>query len=329
MVEMKAHELEEKLCAKQAERLSIDQDPQSKSLRRTFMQLFTTRSLGLGVLKKGIGKRNSQDQSNFRSNLITSYDAAHPNPQSDTLWCPITKQYHDSPLITASHIFAYRHGQKTMTTIFDLETSSDLFSPLNGLLMHKTAENMFDKGYFVIVPYIPTDSPYDEPSVNMIKAWHENEPKEFRIRICERDGSGMNKFISGVDGPTWNDLDGSKLVSKSNARPRARFLYFHYCTTILRRSWHQSKVSQVLRDKLGKLYWGTPGRFMAKNMLLAFVEEMEHDYENLLEGAAGESGEVEAVETALAAANHQISSRTDQEVSDNESEDEEEENEKE
>lgn len=51
---------------------------------------------------------------------------------------------------------------------------------------------------------------------------------------------------------------------------------------------------------------------MAKSMLLAFVEEMGHQYEELLEGAMEEEGEegkvVEAVETALTADNHQISS---------------------
>lgn len=44
-------------------------------------------------------------------------------------------------------------------------------------------------------------------------------------------------------------------------------------------------------------------------MLLTFVEEMGHKYESLLDGAAGEQEEVEAVETALAAANYQINSK--------------------
>lgn len=43
---------------------------------------------------------------------------------------------------------------------------------------------------------------------------------------------------------------------------------------------------------------------MPRNMLVAFVEEMGHDYEALLEGAqgGGESQEEETVETALVAA---------------------------
>ena len=63
---------------------------------------------------------------------------------------------------------------------------------------------------------------------------------------------------------------------------------------------------------------------MAKSMLMAFVEEMGHDYESLLEGASGEQDQVEAIETALAAANYQIRLGIGDKVSDEDSKDEEE-----
>lgn len=58
---------------------------------------------------------------------------------------------------------------------------------------------------------------------------------------------------------------------------------------------------------------------MIKSMLLAFVKEMEHDYESLFEGKLRN---VEAVENALGAVNHRIGWRIDQEVGDDESEEE-------
>lgn len=58
---------------------------------------------------------------------------------------------------------------------------------------------------------------------------------------------------------------------------------------MLRKSWHvDGKSDQILRDELGKRYWVTRRAFMKKAMLLAFVEEMGHEYEELLEGAADE-----------------------------------------
>ena len=48
---------------------------------------------------------------------------------------------------------------------------------------------------------------------------------------------------------------------------------------------------------------------MPRSMLMAFVEEMGHGYDGLLDGAA-DSDETEPVETALAAANNQIKMAT-------------------
>ena len=56
--------------------------------------------------------------------------------------------------MTVTHIFAYRHGQETMTAIFGSEHPPELFSPANAILMYKKAENFFDQDYFVIVPLV-------------------------------------------------------------------------------------------------------------------------------------------------------------------------------
>lgn len=183
---MKAHELEERLCIKQAKRLKNNQGQHNKPLRRAFMQFFTTSPLGLGITKANVGKRNNTNQSNFRSNLIETYNAAPADPKADVLWCPVSKQYHFSGSVIAAHIFAYHHGQETMTAIFGSESAADLFSPFNGMLMHTKAETMFDKGYFVIVPFIQTDSLTSNCSMttDMIKSWQEKAPKEYRIRIA-------------------------------------------------------------------------------------------------------------------------------------------------
>ena len=41
----------------------------------------------------------------------------------------------------------------------------------------------------------------------------------------------------------------------------------------------------VLKDEFKKHFWGTPGRYIRYNMLRAFVEELGHEYEQLLEAA--------------------------------------------
>lgn len=291
LTKMRSQNLEERLCEKQAKRLEVEPN---KPI------MFPTSPLGLGIKNTGMRKRAQS----FRNELIRASHAAHPDPKEESLWCAVTNQYWAPSAIKTVHIFAYEHGQDTMTAIFGAEDPPELFSPRNAILMISSAEERFDKGLFLIVPFVLNDS-FAE-----IQRWHKNEPKEFRIRVCEPKAPAMQFYIPGTK-RMWVDLDGNRLAFKSSSRPDARYLYFHYCTMMLRRSWHQSNAFEVLRDELGKLYWGTPGRFMPKSMLLAFVEEMGHGYEQLLEGAMGEDdikdrrkgseAETEIVETASVA----------------------------
>lgn len=194
-----------------------------------------------------------------------------------------------------------------MDAIFGREDQnhSELFSPQNGLLMLDLTEQKFDKGYFVIVPRVS-----DRASAQEISDWHASYPKEYKIRVVNPEGSGMDDAIYPHLSNTFNDLDGQQLNFRSDHRPRARYLYFHYCATMLRRSWFTKKPASALRDELGKRFWGTPGgRYMNRNMLMAFVEDMGHEYEELLEGAMEQTEEDKQegpVETALAAASDHI-----------------------
>ena len=302
MEDLKFHILDESLCTKQAKRLEIGSAGGATLCRRVFMKL-TTRTTELGILKTGIGGRNNSVQSNFRKALIETYHSTNPDPlRKNEHWCPVTSLYHDATSTCAAHLFAYHHGQDTMDAIFGTTAEPELFSSYNGILMSKLAEERLEKGYYVIVPDVSVDAPLLE-----IRTWHKMEPKEYKIRVVDSKRQEMQQYISPSSQETWNDLDGRRVTFfKSNFRPRARYLYFLYCVTMLRRSWTKEQPGSGLRDDLGKPYWGTTGHFMQKNLLMAFVEEMGHEYEPLLEGAESEVDNMAPVETALAAANEQI-----------------------
>lgn len=62
------------------------------------------------------------------------------------------------------------------------------------------------------------------------------------------------------------DLDNRPLKFLTDFRPRARYIYFHYCIQVLRRAWQHSNPGQeasgILQAERAKLYWGTPGRYL-------------------------------------------------------------------
>lgn len=67
--------------------------------------------------------------------------------------------------------------------------------------MEKTAEQKFDKGYFVI-------RVSDGASAREISDWHANGPKEYQVRVVNPDGDKMKNAIHLYTRQTWNDLDG-------------------------------------------------------------------------------------------------------------------------
>jgi hypothetical protein len=281
--EMKAAEVDEKICERQAKRLENSAAKPAGNLRRSFIELFTTSTLGLGITFTGRGKRNADLQDQFRKSMIQEYNAHDPNPKRDFLWCPILKRWITQEGATAAHLFAYMHGQNVMDSIFGPMDPPELFSPLNGIIMSSTIEAKFDQGFFVIVPRFP-----ENPSVSEVSAWNSSHPKEYKVRIIDMKHEVIDHVILPDSPQTWRDLDGTNVEFRSDFRPRARYLYFNYCVQILKVSWKPGKhreMGEAIQMELGRHFWGTPGRYLPREMLMAFVEEMGHEYEQLLEGA--------------------------------------------
>ena len=96
----------------------------------------------------------------------------------------------------------------------------------------------------------------------------------------------MDTLVNGEGSVRWGELDGKRVSFRGKARPQARYLYYHYCVTMLRRSWNNGdQKAGVLNDELGKPFWATPGPYLRKRILTALVEEMGHGYDALLAGA--------------------------------------------
>ena len=152
------------------------------------------------------------------------------------------------------------------------------------------AEKRLEDGDIVLVPDVKESASQEE-----IDAWSGSEPKEYKIRVINPRAKGMDCFHPGYVNPreTWNDLDGKKVQFLSDHRPRARYLYWQYCKAVLRQSWKEkgSKAKDVLMRERRKKFWGTKGPYIKKWMLLAFVEQLGHDHEALMENAIVESEE--------------------------------------
>ncbi|KGO78015.1 hypothetical protein PITC_025430 [Penicillium italicum] len=286
MEKIEAQKQMKKICEDRVSQLR--NNPPRGSLRASFMKLFTTSTMGMVIKNTGARDCSTSQQNNFRKEMIEVYDAKHP--AQPWLWCPILGDYTDEDDIQASHLFPYMNGQDSMDAIFGKIRPEELFSARNGLLMCRKLERYFDAGKFVIVPDIPDV----EKSVvaSTVKRWLNCEPRQYRVRLIDPDWEKRDEQVLRLLDLTFGQLDGRPLKFRSSFRPAARYLYFHYCVQILRMCWQhssQGKSSQpatILQAEEGKLLWGTAGRYLPRNMLLALVEEMGHEYRFVLDGAA-------------------------------------------
>lgn len=106
--------------------------------------------------------------------------------------------------------------------IFGATNPPELFSTRNGLLVFSAIEDNFDKGVLVIVPDLP-----ERPPRNRLAAWLKSPTRKYKLRII---GTSWELIDDPVHARslTWRQLDGRQLFFRSEHRPAARYLYFHW-----------------------------------------------------------------------------------------------------
>ena len=265
-----------KQAAEQGARVKTFSDP-AKKIGRAFVKLFT---LGSGIGTES--RRDATVQSNFRAELIERYDAKHIDPDVDGIWCCVRGEYVERDHVKAAHIFPYKYGQDVMDAIFGREEPEKpgLFSALNGLLIYEHIEEKLDRGDMIIAPNIQ-----DLASQEEIDKWDATEVKDFKICVLNPNGKDMGKKIGvSPDAIRYKDLDGRVLAFQNDFPPRTRYLYFLYCTAMLRRAW-AARGTEALRENIDRKFWGTRGKYMEYGQLCEFVQELGEEYEFLMDGA--------------------------------------------
>ena len=214
--------------------------------------------------------RSSRQQSTFRGLLIEEYEAKHP--EDDGIWCPVLKKFFCPMMIRAVHIIPYKLGQKRMETIFGPDSAHELYSARNGLLLHGSVEDKFDRHLLIIVPDTPI------PANGPIIRW--------RLRVLDQTildqevkWTGDLSARSNHSPITYRELDGELLQFRSKrTRPAARYLYFHYVVALLQARRHRRQG--WLQQQTAELAWATPGRYMLRSMMPALAESAGHSVDS-------------------------------------------------
>lgn len=245
-------------------------------------------------------------QLNFRQKAIQAYNAY--DSKEYLVWCPVMARHYTAH---ATQIVPTKLKSQSFAAIFGANII-DPFSPKNSLLLEPRVLDVFDCGLLALVPDVEDDS---EES---IKRWNEQDAKEYKLCIINREHPIAKRPVNWPHKETWLDFDGRKLRFRNDFRPDPRYLFFHYCCQLLRNVWAGVNLPTQPDGKLKKNFWGPAGRYLPKNMLQSLLYELGPQYRHILNGAAASSLELGQDDMLVDALRKQIHGSDDEDDEDDE-----------
>ncbi|KAF4457818.1 hypothetical protein F53441_332 [Fusarium austroafricanum] len=271
--------------------------------RESFLRLFATSTMGLNLGGKGTttgnGRRDSKVQSRFVKDMVQLYC---PNQKyTNFKWEPVMGCWLSDKQCNAAHLFPVKQSF-WMDEIFGKGASNELFSPRNGIFLEEAIKKALDQGKVAIVPDIDLD-PKDpelplldqQERVKRAKQWENAPVKEYKFVILKKNDKKIktDTYLAGLgcDVSTIAELDGRKLVFLTDFRPRSRYIWWTWMNAILQNAWNQSSSDENMAHievQKSTRYWGTRRKYVKRNHLLGFVEELGQDVESILEFGEGD-----------------------------------------
>ena len=290
-------ELKQQLFKEYSESLGMDKNDRQAKHRQWIMELMTASPIkkgGIGVGDTaGQGKRLAALQSEFKAKLQTACKSLPEEPGWELEFCPIVNAWMVDDVMRAAHISPYGAGQNTMDELFGRENEDrpEMFEIENGLIMCSYAESRIANGFMALVPDVPDNAPNE-----VVQEWRRSVVKQYKIRVICPDHKKMKMFLPGSgfspeskETPKrWVDLNGQRVNFRSDHRPRARYLYWQFCVSLLRAAWScEHRKYNPVTEQIGKQFWGSGGKWIRKKYLLGFAEYVGHtvEWERLMEAA--------------------------------------------
>jgi hypothetical protein len=224
----------------------------------------------------GLQERSSSDPSYFRSTAIELYGAEPTTKEvrdlglmEPVLWCPITAQFHPESEMKAAHILPFKVGVAFVDYLFAPGHGARLMEADNCLMIHRKLEESFAKAHFVLMPVDPAEMP----------------PRRWKAVVTDPNARNKGLFAADEESrrflrergrvATLSDVNGRELKFRTGFRPAARFVYFHFVTSLLRlraydrRNWHTT-----LRQLCTGKPWPTLGRYLRRLVLMKLAVDL-------------------------------------------------------
>ena len=138
---------------------------------------------------------------------------------------------HEAAILPYLPISSLERQVDSMDDIFGKGSRDEIFSPLNGLFLHKDIEKSLDYGFIAIIPDTELEprnplQPLDNLAKRQqhIKDWESQPVKDYKVAVIDakRKEVSSRKVLNHGEMIPLSALHKRKLVFKNDFRPRAR-----------------------------------------------------------------------------------------------------------
>jgi hypothetical protein len=183
-------------------------------------------------------RRSETEHGEWKELICSFYNAYNPK-DSTKIWCPITQRYSKDIVMKTAHIVPHSFGYKNIGHTFGEPWNGMglMWSYSNGLPMLGSLEAIFDEGRWTMIGHP-----------------QEGRPIEYTFVVI--DDSILDSWV-GFGKKKFRDYNNKRLVFKNDRRPDAKFVYWHYATSLLRHYKQQSRgIEQKIRTLVDGRAWG-------------------------------------------------------------------------
>ncbi|KAM0229085.1 hypothetical protein ACHAPO_010240 [Fusarium lateritium] len=241
-----------------------------------------TSKIGMSLMTKDAGPRNTIDQSDFKQALIHAYSPRSKRHLVRYRWDPVVGDLLEE--VQCAHLFPYSQGT-FMDYVFGKGSQKEPLSYRNGLLLYVDIKIALENGFVAIVPDIDLEPANPSLPLNdkeerdqRIRTWQKSKKKEYKFIVLNKKHPSVTEPILppryGV--PSIAALDGKQLQFLTDKRPRYRYVWWTYLYAIVRNSWSQKLAEVNLQHQEVQkrtLHWG--GSYIKRNQLLGLIKVIE------------------------------------------------------